>query len=110
MFNELNNHRKTIREGVNLENMPFKPLKDFKDMELKVDGFFFTQGKYGEQVVIVANGAKINMPARAVEQFKEIMRSEEMLSAVLNGHLCLKGIKEINTRNGTTTAYELTDC
>lgn len=110
MFKELNNHRTTIKEGVNLENMPFRPLKDFKDMILKVDGFFFTQGKYGKQVVVVANGAKINMPARAVEQFEEITRNEDMVKAVLDGKLALNGIKEINTRNGTTTAYELTDC
>ena len=47
------------------------------------------------------------MPARAVEQFEEIAANVEAVDAVLEGHLMLKDIKMIDTRNGKTTAYTL---
>ena len=107
MFEKYNNHTKTIKDGIELDKMPFKPLKDFRNMTLNVDGFFFTQGKYGKQVVVVANGCKINMPARAVEVFEGIQANKDELDAVLNGKLSLGNIKEVSTKNGTTTSYEL---
>ena len=109
MFNQLNNFKQTIKEGIKLENLPYKPLKDFVGYTLFVDGFFFSNGKYGKQVVVVANGAKINMPARATAQFEEIMENDEMLSAVLNGNLCIVDIRMVETQNGTTTSYKLKD-
>lgn len=110
MFEKLNNHKRTVKENIELEKLPFKPLKEFKGLELIVDGFFFTQGKYGDQVVVVANNSKINMPARAVESFKTIAEDPEMLNAVLNGHLKLTNIQEISTRNGSTTTFTFKDC
>lgn len=111
MFNELNNVVKTIRDGVDTDNMEFRPIKDFVGQEIRVDGFFFTsKGNYGEQVVVVGNGAMINMPKRAVATFKKIVSNEAMLKAVLDGHLKLTDIKPIDTKNGKSTAYTLTDC
>lgn len=109
MFNELNNGRKTVADGVNTEDMEFRPLKDFIGKKISVDGFFFTNGNYGKQVVVVGNGTLINMPARAVEQFETIYNNDKMLNAVLAGKLLLTDIKPIDTRNGATTAYTLTD-
>lgn len=105
MFEELNTYAQTIRDGINLETMEFKPLKDFRGMTLRVDGFFFTDGKFGRQVVVVANGYKINMPKRAVEKFEAIQDNPEKLKGVLDGHLALADIKEKDTTNGTTTIY-----
>lgn len=110
MFESLNNKANTIKEGIELEKLPFKPLKEFIGKTLKVDGYFFTTGKYGKQVVVVAEGSKINMPARAVESFEAIGKDETMLSAMLQGHLSLTDIKEVTTKNGTTTAYTFKDC
>ena len=110
MFNEMNNYKQTVKEGIKLENLPYKPLKDFVGYTLFVDGFFFTNGKYGRQVVVVANGAKINMPARAVEQFEKIANDEKLLNGVLEGHLCLVNICIVDTKNGTTTGYDIEDC
>jgi hypothetical protein len=107
MFEKYNTHTKTIKDGIELDKLPFKPLKDFRNMTLTVDGFFFTQGKYGKQVVVVANGCKINMPARAVETFERIQADKNDLEGVLNGKLSLGNIKEKETKNGTTTIYEL---
>ena len=110
MFENLNTYATTIKEGINLESLPFVALKDMTGQTVKVDGFFFTDGKYGKQVVVVGNNCKINMPARAVEKFEMIQDNEEMLKAVLGGHLALTDIRITNTKNGTTTAFRYTDC
>ena len=49
------------------------------------------------------------MPARAVEAFEKIAENENMLKAVLNGHLGLVDIHMIETKNGTTVAYTFKD-
>lgn len=110
MFNEMNFNKRTVREGVNTDNMDFSPLKNFLGQEIKVDGFFFTDGKYGKQVVVVGNGCLINMPKRAVEVFEAINSDDVKVQAVLAGHLKLTDIATIDTKNGTTTSYRLTDC
>ena len=107
-FNNLNK-RSTVREGIDTQSMEFKPLKEFCGQRVKCDGFFFTDGKYGKQVVVVGSGYLINMPARAVEQFDEIAGNAEAVDEVLKGHLVLKDIKMIDTRNGKTTAYTLSN-
>lgn len=111
MFENLNKTSvSTIKEGVELEKMEFKKLRDFLNMELLVDGFFISKGQYGEQVTVIANGYKINMPKRAVEQFKTIRDDKDMLNAVLTGHLKLTDIKTMSTKSGITVSYKLTDC
>lgn len=105
-FNNLNK-RSTVKEGIDTREMEFKPLKDFCGQRIKCDGFFFTDGKYGKQVVLVGNGYLINMPNRTVNQFEEIAANAEAVDAVLTGHLVIKDIKMVDTRNGKTTAYTL---
>ena len=110
MFKELNNYVETVREGIDTSDMEFRPLKDFCGKRIKVDGFFFTEGKYGKQVVVVGNGFLINMPGRAVETFETIQSNESLLKGMLDGHLCIRDIKMVETKNGTTAAYKLDDC
>lgn len=114
MFNELNTqHVQTVKEGIDTDVMEFRPLGDFEGETVKVDGFFFTRSKkYNvDQVVVVGNGYKINMPARAVDTFKSIRDNEFMLKAVLAGKLELINIKKITAKNGNdTVAYDLHDC
>lgn len=111
LFDELNvNARRTIKESVDLSTMEFKPIREFCGGEIAVDGFFFTQGKYGKQVVVVGNGFKINLPAREVVKFEKIEDSDEMLRGVLEGHLKLTDIREMKTRNGTSTFFKYTTC
>lgn len=109
MFDKLNK-KSTVCDGINTSDMEFAPLKDFCGQEFKCDGFFFTEGRYGKQVVVVGAGYLINMPGRATEQFEEIAGDKQMLEAVLKHHLMITDIKMINTRNGKTTAYTLADC
>lgn len=108
MFKELN-AKKTIREGIELEHLPFIKLRELAGHSLKVDGFFFTDGKYGRQVVVVGGGMKVNMPSRAVELFEQIRSDEKLLNGVLNGHLALTNIREAETKNGTAVLFELAD-
>lgn len=111
MFDELNNKRITVREGVDINSMEFKPIKDFVGQDIRVDGFFFTTGgHYGKQVVVVGNGCLINMPKRAVETFEVVVNNGAMLNAVLGGHMLITDIKPIKTKNGDSTGYTFKDC
>ena len=109
MFDSLNKFRKTVMDGVDTSEMEFKPLKDFCGKVVNVNGFFFTDGKFGKQVVVVGNGYLINMPQRAVESFEEIESDEDMLNAVLDGKLAIRDIHMIDTKNGVTVAYKFAD-
>ncbi len=111
MFNEMNNQVQTVRDGINTEKMEFKKLREFIGQEVKVDGFFISNGGlYGESVTVIGNGYKINMPKRAVKQFTEIKQDSEKLKAVLEGHLKLTDINTKATPKGVAVIYTLTDC
>jgi len=105
LFEKYNKSVSTIREGIDLQAMQFVKLAAFEGKTVKVDGFFFTNGDYGKQVVVVGNGYKINMPARAVEQFESIQNTPEELQAVLDGKLLITDIHALKK----TTGYRLTD-
>ena len=105
LFDHYNKSVSTIREGIDLQSMQFVKLAAFEGKTVKVDGFFFTNGDYGKQVVVVGNGYKINMPARAVEQFESIQANEEELQAVMDGKLMITDIRALKK----TTGYRLTD-
>ena len=114
MFNfEKLNMRRTVAEGLDTNDMEFKPLKEFIGTELVSYGFFFTDGKFGKQVVYVGMEAEtgeiflVNMPKRAVEQFEQIADNEEAVKAVVNQGLVMTDIREGQTRNGKTTLYTL---
>ena len=113
MFKELNSIR-TIKEGIKLEDLQFRKLKDFAGKTLAVDGFFFTNGDYGKQLVVVARdnegGWKVNMPNRAIDKFEAIKADKDMLKAVLEGHLQIVDIQEQKLGRGITTLYTLSDC
>lgn len=104
------NGTSTIRQEIgDIKEWPFLPLKDFIGGEIHVDGFFFTTGKYGEQVVVVGNGAKINMPGYALKSFKRIEDNEEAVKKMLAGEMGIKDIKELDTKNGKTTGFTICD-
>lgn len=111
MFNELNNGRRTVKEGIDTKKYDFVPLRDFIGKVIKVDGFFFTNSKYGKQVVVVGNGCNINMPKRATETFETIQNNDAMIKAVLEGHLEIIDIQNFSTDKGNdTVTYTLHDC
>lgn len=111
MFEKFNkSYANTVKEGIDTESMEFVKLKEFEGKTVKVDGFFFTKGDYGKQLVVVGNGYKINMPERAVEMFEEIRSNPEMLQAVLDGHLLITNIAPKKAKKGNTYTFELQDC
>lgn len=97
--------KKTVRDGINSDSWEFKPLKDFIGTEILVNGFFFTEGKYGKQVVVIADGVKVNIPKRYTEQFEQIRDNDEARADMLEGHLKLTDIKAIDSQNGKTVAF-----
>ena len=107
MFEQLNKDKiRTVKEGIDTSKMEFVPLKNFVGKTVKVDGFFFTKSKFGEQVVVVGEGVLINIPKRYIEEFKAIRDKADFLAAVLDGKLSLGDIKEIDSKNGKTVAFE----
>ena len=110
MFEQFNKEfKKTVRDEIKTDEMQFKALKEFSGKTVKVDGFFFTEGKYGKQVVVVGEGVKINIPKRYTPDFEQIRDSDEMLTAVLNGKLALTDIHEGDSSNGRTTYFKFTE-
>lgn len=110
MFKELNKSSKhTVRDGIKTDEMSFKALKEFSGQKIKVDGFFFTEGKYGKQTVIIGNGAKINIPKRYTPDFEAIRDDDAKLSAVLAGKLLLGNIHEGDSSNGKTVYFDYED-
>ena len=110
IFEKLNKGKRTVREGINTDNMEYCKLSNFIGQTIRVDGFWVSdKGNYGKQVVVVGNGWLINMPKRATEQFEAILKNDEMLNAVLDGHLALTDIRPIKTNTGDTTSYTFTE-
>ncbi len=107
-FNKFN-QSSTIRDGIELDKMEFLPLAELVEAQIHVDGFFFTTGKYGKQVVVVGNGVKINMPGWAVKQFEAIAADEEAVTRMLAGEMGIKDIAELETKNGKTTSFTICD-
>ena len=52
LFDNLN-QRSTVKAGIDTTEMDFVKLGEFEGEEIMVDGFFFTDGQYGRQVVVV---------------------------------------------------------
>ena len=108
MFEELNTSTsiKTVRDGIDTEKMEFVSIKDFIGKSIKVDGFFFTKSKYGEQVVVVGEGSLINVPKRYTDTFKAIKNDPAKLNAVMEGKLTLGNIRTMDAKNGKTVAFD----
>ena len=110
MFKGLNKGNSYVREGIDTRSQEYAPLKNFIGQTIRVDGFFFTNGDYGKQVVVVGEGFNINMPARALEQFEVIAANSDMVQAVLAGKLIINEIKAGKSKSGKdTTFYNLDD-
>lgn len=107
----------TVREGIDTkaisEKKGYNHLSEFEGKVVAVDGFFFTEGDYGKQVVVVGHDKDdasdirlINMPKRATEQFEEFAGDADTLKAILAGHLALVDIQPKQAKRGPTTVWE----
>ena len=104
MFGELNK-KSTVREGIDTSNMEFKKLREFIGLNVNPVGFFITDGKFGEQVVVVTEECLINMPSYAADTFKNL--SSEQIEAIKDGKMIITDIvvKEIHGRECTVFRY-----
>ena len=104
MFGELNK-KSTVKEGIDTSNMTFKKLRDFIGSNVNPVGFFITEGKFGEQAVVVTEECLINMPSYATETFKNL--SAEQIEAIKDGKMIITDIavKEIHGRECTVFRY-----
>ena len=104
MFGELNK-KSTVREGIDNSNMEFKKLREFIGSNVNPVGFFISEGKFGEQVVVVTEDCLINMPSYAVDTFKNL--SSEQIEAIKDGKMIITDIavKEIHGKECTVFRY-----
>lgn len=102
--------KKTVRDGINSESWEFVPLKNFIGKDVKVDGFFFTEGKYGKQVVVIGEGVKINIPKRYTKVFEGIRDNDDQRNGVLEGHMKLTNIRNMDAKEGKTVAFDFGNC
>ena len=104
MFGELNK-KSTVKEGIDTSNMEFKKLREFIGHNVNPVGFFITDGKFGEQAVVVTEECLINMPSYATETFKNL--SAEQIDAIKDGKMLITDIavKEIHGKECTVFRY-----
>lgn len=107
MFNEMNKRR--TMPNVSTDGMDFHKLSEYVGKVVKVDGFFFTNGKFGKQTVVLSNDVLINMPSWATKEFEKIENNDAMLSALLDGKCALTNIALKSTPKGDATIFEFTD-
>ena len=108
-FKRFNKGNSYVREGINTREQDFCPLSNFIGQKIRVDGFFFTNGEFGKQVVVVGEGFNINMPSRALEQFEAIAADQEALDDVLAGKLIITDIKTGKSKTGRDTVFYTLD-
>ena len=104
MFGELNK-KSTVKEEIDTSNMEFKKLKEFIGSVVNPVGFFITEGKFGEQAVVVTEDCLVNMPTYAVDTFKNL--SAEQIDAIKDGKMLITDIavKEIHGKECTVFRY-----
>ena len=111
-FEKFNKKKRTVSESIETDELEFMPLKEFVNEDVQIFGFFFTEGEFGRQVVLVSKDALINMPARAVEDFEEMASDSETVDAIINGELTLRGGDDIKAKKKgrkDTVAFEYMD-
>lgn len=107
MFSSLN--KKRTMPSINTDGMEFHKLNEFAGKVVRVSGFFFTDGKYGRQVVVLSDDKLINMPVWATRDFEKIENDDVMLKSLLDGKCALTNIAIKPTAKGNTTIFEFAD-
>lgn len=98
--------KKTLKDGIDLDEMDFIGIKEYIGKEIQVEGFFFTESKkYGKQVVLVSGDKKINIPKRYTETFMKFRDDDEALKDIMEGHLWIKDIKAFDANEGKTVVF-----
>lgn len=107
MFREKFRHEVTVNPAINTEGMDFTPLDDYIGKKVRIYGFFFTDTKFGKQVVAVTTKALVNMPKRCVADFESLNENE--VNAVMNGDMVLTNLKPFVSKQGKTVVFDYDD-
>lgn len=113
MARKLNRGGEGVRKAnINTEGMEFVNLITYSNngtKKLDIDGFFFKTGNFGKECVVIADGKLINMPARAVEEFQQILDDSELTQALIDGKVYLENLSVFhdNKYNKDTPIYDL---
>lgn len=98
-FSKFNKGSKVCRPSVDNSDFEFVKIGEFAGKVIHVDGWFFTEGDYGKQVVIIGEGKNINMPGRAVEDIEALGSDPDAVAAMLNGELVITDIRLLPSKS-----------
>lgn len=102
-FNSLNKANGVRPADLDTDDFEYTHIREYAGEVLPVRGFFFTNGDFGKQVVVITDDCFVNMPARAVEDFEKIANDPDAKEAVLSGELVLTDIEPAKTKKGKDT-------
>lgn len=102
-FSNLNKANGVRPADLNTDDFDYTHIREYEGESLPVRGFFFTNGDFGKQVVVITDNCFVNMPARAVEEFEMIANDPDAKEAVLSGGLVLTDIEPVKTKKGKDT-------
>lgn len=102
-FNSLNKANGVRPADLDTEDFEYTHIREYAGETLPVLGFFFTNGDFGKQVVVITDDCFVNMPKRAVEDFEKIENDPDAKEAVLSGELVLTDIEPAKTKKGKDT-------
>lgn len=101
---------KVAMKDVNTDGFEFKKISEFIGKEVPVKGYFFTKGKFGEQIVVITTDCLINMPGRSADEFRTVFSNPDNMASLMDGKIKLTNIEYCDTKSGTkTVAYDIED-
>lgn len=100
-FNRLN-FKTTVNKNIDTRNNEFIKLTDYakKYKKALIKGFFFTNGRYGKNVVAVTDKYNINMPSFAVSIFEEIEEDNNLLNELVTDGTTIGNFRELPPKMG----------
>lgn len=107
MFESLNSNKSTIKDGVNLKELPIVKLNTLVGAKpIKIIGFYISKDKgYGNGCILVSESKQIALPNRYVKKFQELPAEEK--DALKSGEWFITNISELKTNRGDTTTFDL---
>lgn len=81
-----------IEWNVDTKGMKFNKLGNLYNhgqTQVNCNGFFFTNGEYGQQVVAIGDTELYNLPKSKVDVVKEMIKEEGIVNAIKNKKLAL---------------------
>lgn len=100
MFDKYNTFQR-VDWGIDTKGMKFNKLGNVFNhgvTTVNCNGFFFTTGEYGTQVVAIGDTELYNLPKAKVEVVKEMIKDADTVNAIKNKKLALHIREYTNTQ------------